>query len=49
MKMCFFCSNIGKDSAIVDYIDEDNDAQLRHIFRLASLAEKPIPASEQSA
>ncbi|BDD56201.1 hypothetical protein MPDQ_005631 [Monascus purpureus] len=36
-------------SAIVDYIDEDNDAQLRHIFRLASLAEKPIPASEQSA
>ncbi|KAF6797643.1 Alpha-ketoglutarate-dependent sulfonate dioxygenase 4 [Colletotrichum sojae] len=30
-------------SAIVDYIDEDFNAQPRHIFRLCAMAEKPIP------
>ncbi|RJE26859.1 Alpha-ketoglutarate-dependent taurine dioxygenase [Aspergillus sclerotialis] len=30
-------------SAIVDYLDDDYGAKLRHIFRLVALAEKPIP------
>jgi sulfonate dioxygenase len=31
------------DSAIVDYLDDDYGAKLRHIFRLCALGEKPIP------
>ncbi|OJJ42693.1 hypothetical protein ASPZODRAFT_137081 [Penicilliopsis zonata CBS 506.65] len=34
-------------SAIVDYIDEEHGAQPRHIFRLAALAEKPVPVYDQ--
>ncbi|KAL2811693.1 hypothetical protein BJX63DRAFT_272063 [Aspergillus granulosus] len=30
-------------SAIVDYLDDDYGAKLRHIFRLCALGEKPIP------
>ncbi|EYE98729.1 TauD/TfdA dioxygenase family protein [Aspergillus ruber CBS 135680] len=30
-------------SAIVDYLDDDNSAQLRHIFRLCALGERPMP------
>lgn len=33
------------DTAVVDYMGDDNVAQPRHIFRLASMAEVPIPAS----
>jgi sulfonate dioxygenase len=29
------------DSAIVDYIDEEHNAQPRHIFRLCAMAEVP--------
>jgi sulfonate dioxygenase len=35
------------DSAIVDYLDDDQGAQSRHIFRLSALAEKPIPVYEE--
>jgi hypothetical protein len=31
------------DTASVDYIDEEGQAKPRHIFRLAAMAEKPIP------
>ncbi|RHZ49511.1 hypothetical protein CDV55_100579 [Aspergillus turcosus] len=34
-------------SAIVDYLDDDYGAKLRHIFRLCALAEKPIPVYDQ--
>ncbi|XRM38617.1 hypothetical protein ABZX51_002018 [Aspergillus tubingensis] len=34
-------------SAIVDYLDDDNGAKLRHIFRLCALGEKPIPVYDQ--
>jgi sulfonate dioxygenase len=37
------------DSAIVDYIDGDNGAKPRHIFRLCALGEQPIPASYLNA
>ncbi|KKK14355.1 hypothetical protein AOCH_006080 [Aspergillus ochraceoroseus] len=30
-------------SAIVDYVDDDYGAKLRHIFRLCALGEKPVP------
>nr|GAT54959.1 TauD-domain-containing protein [Mycena chlorophos] len=30
-------------TAVVDYVDDDLNAQSRHIFRLAAMAEKPIP------
>ncbi|KAF2998579.1 hypothetical protein E8E13_006241 [Curvularia kusanoi] len=30
-------------SAIVDYLDDEGAAHLRHIFRLCAMAEKPIP------
>ncbi|KAF8871003.1 alpha-ketoglutarate-dependent taurine dioxygenase [Mucidula mucida] len=30
-------------TASVDYIDEEHGAQARHIFRLAAMAEKPVP------
>ncbi|KAJ6555029.1 TauD-domain-containing protein [Mycena vulgaris] len=33
-------------TAVVDYVDDVHGAQPRHIFRLASMAEKPIPVSE---
>lgn len=36
-------ANNVKDSAIVDYLDDDNSAQLRHIFRLCALGERPMP------
>lgn len=39
-------ANRDPDSAIVDYLDDDYGAKLRHIFRLVALAEKPIPAHE---
>lgn len=35
------------DSAIVDYLDDDCSAKLRHIFRLVALAEKPIPVYDE--
>lgn len=41
-------SNKSTDSAIVDYIDEDNGAKPRHIFRLCALGEQPIPVSSQN-
>ncbi|PYH80130.1 TauD-domain-containing protein [Aspergillus uvarum CBS 121591] len=34
-------------SAIVDYLDDDNGAKLRHIFRMCALGEKPIPVYDQ--
>ncbi|PLN85027.1 TauD-domain-containing protein [Aspergillus taichungensis] len=34
-------------SAIVDYLDDDYGAKLRHIFRLIALGEKPIPVYDQ--
>lgn len=34
-------------SAIVDYLDDDYGAKLRHIFRLTALGEKPIPVYDQ--
>lgn len=34
------------DSAILDYIDDDNIAQPRHIFRLAAMAEAPISVAD---
>ncbi|PWY90699.1 alpha-ketoglutarate-dependent taurine dioxygenase [Aspergillus heteromorphus CBS 117.55] len=34
-------------SAIVDYLDDDNSAKPRHIFRLCALGEKPIPVYDQ--
>ncbi|KAL4775916.1 hypothetical protein BDW60DRAFT_104052 [Aspergillus nidulans var. acristatus] len=34
-------------SAIVDYIDDDYGAKLRHIFRLCALGEKPIPVYDE--
>ncbi|KAL4803155.1 hypothetical protein BDV18DRAFT_43897 [Aspergillus unguis] len=34
-------------SAIVDYLDDDYGAKLRHIFRLCALAEKPVPVYDQ--
>ncbi|PYH96525.1 alpha-ketoglutarate-dependent taurine dioxygenase [Aspergillus ellipticus CBS 707.79] len=34
-------------SAIVDYLDDDNNAKPRHIFRLCALGEKPIPVYDQ--
>ncbi|KAL4865546.1 hypothetical protein BDV12DRAFT_148274 [Aspergillus spectabilis] len=34
-------------SAIVDYLDDDHGAKLRHIFRLCALGEKPIPVYDQ--
>ncbi|KAJ7061048.1 TauD-domain-containing protein [Mycena amicta] len=30
-------------TAVIDYVDEEYGAQPRHIFRLAAMAEKPIP------
>ncbi|KAJ7101564.1 alpha-ketoglutarate-dependent taurine dioxygenase [Mycena belliarum] len=30
-------------TAVVDYVDDQHGAQPRHIFRLAAMAEKPIP------
>ncbi|CAO2656557.1 Nn.00g053600.m01.CDS01 [Neocucurbitaria sp. VM-36] len=33
-------------SAIVDYIDDEGAAKLRHIFRLCAMAEKPISVAE---
>ncbi|KAF5349359.1 hypothetical protein D9758_011784 [Tetrapyrgos nigripes] len=33
-------------TAVVDYFDEENGAKPRHIFRLASMAEVPIPVNE---
>ncbi|KAJ6624414.1 hypothetical protein B0H10DRAFT_2186705 [Mycena sp. CBHHK59/15] len=30
-------------TAVVDYVDDEHGAQPRHIFRLAAMAEKPIP------
>ncbi|KAJ6493499.1 TauD-domain-containing protein [Mycena vulgaris] len=33
-------------TAVVDYVDDIHGAQPRHIFRLAAMAEKPIPVSE---
>ncbi|KAL1862088.1 hypothetical protein Plec18167_001131 [Paecilomyces lecythidis] len=33
-------------SAIVDYLDEEQNAKPRHIFRLCAMTEKPIPASQ---
>jgi sulfonate dioxygenase len=38
---------IHADSAIVDYLDDDYGAKLRHIFRLTALGEKPIPVYDQ--
>ncbi|KAK1142493.1 hypothetical protein N8T08_007855 [Aspergillus melleus] len=34
-------------SAIVDYLDDDYGAKLRHIFRLTALGEKPVPVYDQ--
>ncbi|KAJ7776859.1 TauD-domain-containing protein [Mycena maculata] len=33
-------------TAVVDYVDDEHGAQPRHIFRLAAMAEKPIPVSD---
>ncbi|KAF7357331.1 TauD-domain-containing protein [Mycena sanguinolenta] len=33
-------------TAVVDYVDDEHGAQPRHIFRLAAMAEKPIPVSK---
>ncbi|KAF7365704.1 TauD-domain-containing protein [Mycena venus] len=33
-------------TAVVDYVDDEHGAQSRHIFRLAAMAEKPIPVSD---
>jgi sulfonate dioxygenase len=41
-------SNNKTDSAIVDYIDEENGAKPRHIFRLCALGEQPIPVNPQN-
>ncbi|KAJ7119722.1 alpha-ketoglutarate-dependent taurine dioxygenase [Mycena epipterygia] len=38
------CSTI--HTAVVDYVDDENGAQPRHIFRLAAMAEKPIPVPD---
>jgi len=35
-------------SAVVDYLDEEQNAKSRHIFRLCALAEQPIPVSQDS-
>ncbi|KAK6992569.1 hypothetical protein R3P38DRAFT_159045 [Favolaschia claudopus] len=32
-------------TAVVDYVDDEHGVQPRHIFRLAAMAEKPIPVS----
>ncbi|KAJ9197294.1 hypothetical protein DTO166G4_6306 [Paecilomyces variotii] len=34
-------------SAIVDYLDEEQKAKPRHIFRLCAMTEKPIPVSQE--
>ena len=39
-------ANTRIDSAIVDYLDDEGAAHLRHIFRLCAMAEKPIPVLE---
>ncbi|ORY60844.1 uncharacterized protein BCR38DRAFT_467821 [Pseudomassariella vexata] len=33
-------------TAVVDYIDEDESVKLRHLFRLAAMAENPIPVGQ---
>ncbi|KAJ7914322.1 TauD-domain-containing protein [Mycena leptocephala] len=33
-------------TAVVDYVDDEHGAQPRHIFRLAAMAEKPIPVPD---
>ncbi|KAJ7149210.1 TauD-domain-containing protein [Mycena crocata] len=33
-------------TAVVDYVDDVHGAQPRHIFRLAAMAEKPIPVAD---
>ncbi|KAJ7119716.1 alpha-ketoglutarate-dependent taurine dioxygenase [Mycena epipterygia] len=33
-------------TAVVDYVDDEHGAQPRHIFRLAAMAEKPIPVQD---
>ncbi|KAJ7660425.1 TauD-domain-containing protein [Mycena rosella] len=33
-------------TAVVDYVDDEYGAQPRHIFRLAAMAEKPIPVQD---
>jgi hypothetical protein len=37
------------DSAIVDYLDDEGNAELRHIFRLCAMAEQPISVAEDEA
>lgn len=38
---------VNTDTAVVDYISEDNVAEPRHIFRLASMAEVPVSVGKQ--
>ncbi|RYP34231.1 hypothetical protein DL767_004354 [Monosporascus sp. MG133] len=33
-------------TAVVDYVNDDDTVKLRHLFRLAAMAEKPIPVAQ---
>ncbi|KAI1413396.1 hypothetical protein F5Y13DRAFT_161213 [Hypoxylon sp. FL1857] len=33
-------------TAVVDYVDDGENSTVRHLFRLAAMAEKPIPVSQ---
>ncbi|QKX60264.1 uncharacterized protein TRUGW13939_07407 [Talaromyces rugulosus] len=35
-------------SAVVDYLDDENGAKPRHIFRLCALGEKPVPVGSEA-
>jgi sulfonate dioxygenase len=39
---------IRSDSAVVDYLDNENGAKPRHIFRLCALGEKPVPVGSEA-
>ncbi|KAF7300149.1 TauD-domain-containing protein [Mycena kentingensis (nom. inval.)] len=42
-------STLQADTAVTDYVDDENGAQPRHIFRLAAMAETPIPVCPSNA
>ncbi|KAI0116247.1 alpha-ketoglutarate-dependent taurine dioxygenase [Hypoxylon sp. NC0597] len=35
-------------TAVVDYVDDGESSKVRHLFRLAAMAEKPIPVSKDA-
>jgi sulfonate dioxygenase len=44
--LSFLCANLThmqQDTPVIDYADDVHDSHPRHIFRLAAMAEKPIP------